>query len=300
MARRVLPLAILLPMIVGWLRLQGQNAGWYQTEVGLALFAASNVAIFSVVIWLAARTLNRVDADRRGADFRRLQVLREAETRWRALIEASAQIVWTANASGQPDDSPSLRAFTGQSVEQLQVDGMTKVLHPEDLPLMEGYWKQAIATRTAFEAQFRLRHSSHEWRWVSVRAVPVDPTADSHVAWVGMNRDITERKQAEALADGHRQVLELIARGAPLNETLDKLLRVIEAQFEEMYCSILLLDTDGRTLRHGAAPRLPEAYTKAVDGSLIGADAGSCGTAAFLRRRRVCRRHSRGSAVGEV
>ena len=96
MARRVLPLAILLPMVVGWLRLQGQKAGWYQTEVGLALFAASNVVIFSVVIWLAARTLNRVDADRRGADFRRLQALREAETRWRALIEASAQIVCTA------------------------------------------------------------------------------------------------------------------------------------------------------------------------------------------------------------
>ncbi len=182
----MLPLAILLPMIVGWLRLQGQKAGWYQTEVGLALFAASNVVIFTVVIWLAARTLNRVDADRRGADFRRLQALREAETRWRALIEASAQIVWTANSNGEPDDSPSMRAFTGQSVEQLQVDGVTKVVHPDDLPLVESIWKQAIATRTAFEAQFRLRHFSHEWRWVSVRAVPVDPTPDSPVAWVGM------------------------------------------------------------------------------------------------------------------
>jgi len=284
MARRVLPLAILLPMIVGWLRLQGQNAGWYQTEVGLALFAASNVVIFSIVIWLAARTLNRVDADRRGADFRRLQVLREAETRWRALIEASAQIVWTADAHGVPDDSPSLRAFTGQSVEQLKVDGMTKVVHPDDLPVIDGIWKHAIATRTAFEAQYRLRHLSHEWRWVSVRAVPVDPTPDSPIAWVGMSRDITGRKQGEALADGHRQVLELIARGAPLSETLDKLLRVVEAQFEEMYCSILLLDAEGKHLRHGAAPRLPEAYTKAIDGAAIGAEVGSCGTAAFFRR----------------
>jgi PAS domain S-box-containing protein len=284
MARRVLPLAILLPMIVGWLRLQGQKAGWYQTEVGLALFAASNVVIFSIVIWLAARTLNRVDADRRGADFRRLQVLREAETRWRALIEASAQIVWTAGPNGEPDDSPSLRAFTGQSIEQLQVDGMKKVVHPDDLSLVEGVWKQAIATRSPYEAQFRLRHVSRDWRWVSVRAVPVEPTADSHIAWVGMNRDITARKHAEALADGQKQVLELIARGAPLGETLDKLLRVVESQFDEMYCSILLLDVDGKNLRHGAAPRLPEAYTQAIDGALIGAEAGSCGTAAFFRR----------------
>jgi PAS domain S-box-containing protein len=284
MARRVLPLAILLPVVVGWLRLQGQNAGLYQTEVGLALFAAANVAIFSIVIWLAARTLNRVDADRRGADFRRLQVLREAETRWRALIEASAQIVWTADANGEPDDSPSLRAFTGQSAEQLKVDGMRKVVHPDDLARMEATWKQAIATRTAFEAQFRLRHASHDWRWVSVRAVPVEPTPDSAIAWVGMNRDITGRKHAEALADGQKQVLELIARGAPLSETLDKLLRVVEAQYDEMYCSILLLDPEGKYLRHGAAPRLPDAYTSAIDGAVIGAEAGSCGTAAFFRR----------------
>ena len=284
MARRVLPLAILLPMVVGWLRLQGQKAGWYDTEVGLALFAASNVVIFSVVIWLAARTLNRVDADRRGADFRRLQVLRETETRWRALIEASAQIVWTADSNGEADDSPSFRAFTGQSVEQLKVDGMLKVVHPDDSQMIEGIWKQAIATRTAFESQFRLRHLTGEWRWVSVRAVPLEPTADSPIAWVGMNRDITDRKHAETLAEGQKQVLELIARGAPLPDTLDKLLRVIESQFDEMYCSILLLDADGKSLRHGAAPRLPEAYTKAIDGVVIGAEVGSCGTAAFVRR----------------
>ncbi len=59
------------------------------TEVGLALYAAANVITFTAVIWLAARSLNRVDADRRGPDFRRLHVVREAETRWRALVEAS-------------------------------------------------------------------------------------------------------------------------------------------------------------------------------------------------------------------
>ncbi|MEJ1960164.1 MAG: PAS domain S-box protein [Gammaproteobacteria bacterium] len=284
MARRVLPLAILLPMIVGWLRLQGQRAGWYETEVGLAIFASANVVIFSAVIWLAARALNRVDADRRGADFRRLQALREAETRWRALIEASAQIVWTAGPHGEHNDSPSMRAFTGQSVEQWSVDGITKVVHPDDRLHMEAVWKQAVATRTAFESQFRLRHVSGEWRWLSVRAVPVEVTAESRVAWVGMNRDITGRKQAEALAEGQKQVLELIARGAPLNDTLTTLARVIEAQYDEMYCSILLLDAEGKRLQHGAAPRLPEAYIQAIDGAPIGAGVGSCGTAAFMRR----------------
>ena len=283
MIRRVLPLAILMPMIVGWLRLQGQHAGWYETEVGLALFAASNVVIFTVVIWLAARTINRVDADRRGADFSRLCSLREAENRWRALVEASAQIVWTTDAHGALHDSPSLRAFTGQTFEQLRVEGMTKIMHPEDVARMDGVWKQAILSRTPFEAEFRMRHTSREWRWVNVRGVPITATTESDVAWVGMNHDITDRKLGEALAEGQKQVLELIARGAPLAGTLDALTRVIEQQSEEMYCSILLLDADGKHLRHGAAPRLPESYTQAIDGAPVGPTVGSCGTAAFTR-----------------
>jgi PAS domain S-box-containing protein len=284
MARRVLPLAILLPMVVGWLRLKGQHAGWYETEAGLALYAASNVVIFSLLIWFAARSLNRVDADRRGADFRRLRALREAETRWRALVEASAQIVWTTDARGVGDDSPSMRAFTGQTVEQLRVDGMTKVVHPDDRARMDGVWREALATRTAFESEFRLWHASREWRWVTVRAVPIQPTADSHVAWVGMNQDITDRKHGLALAEGQKHVLELIARGAPLSETLNALVRLVEEQSEDMYGSILLLDPEGKHLHHGAAPRLPESYTKAIDGALIGPQVGSCGTAAFMRR----------------
>jgi GAF domain-containing protein len=49
-----------------------------------------------------------------------------------------------------------------------------------------------------------------------------------------------------------------------------------------MLGSILLLDPDGKHLRHGAAPSLPPAYMAAIDGAEIGACAGSCGTAAYM------------------
>ena len=52
-------------------------------------------------------------------------------------------------------------------------------------------------------------------------------------------------------------------------------------------CSILLLDEDGRHLRHGAAPSLPSAYVEAIDGVAIGPSVGSCGTAAYLGERVV-------------
>ena len=105
------------------------------------------------------------------------------------------------------------------------------------------------------------------------------------IAWLGylVLRELHRRKRAQALVEGQKQALELIASGAPLRLTLGTLVKLIEAQSPEMIGSILLLDDDGVRLRHGAAPSLPEAFTTAIDGEPIGERAGSCGTAAFRR-----------------
>jgi PAS domain S-box-containing protein len=84
----------------------------------------------------------------------------------------------------------------------------------------------------------------------------------------------------EALAQGQVRVFESMALGAPLSEVLNAILLVCEAQFPQTLGSILLLDAQG-CLRHGAARQLPEAYSQAINGLSIGAEAGSCGTAAF-------------------
>ena len=85
------------------------------------------------------------------------------------------------------------------------------------------------------------------------------------------------------LVAGHNRVLELMARGRPLPHVLDALARWIESQCPGTLASILLLERDGIHVRHGAAPSLPETFTRAVDGEPIGPRAGSCGTAAFRR-----------------
>jgi hypothetical protein len=53
------------------------------------------------------------------------------------------------------------------------------------------------------------------------------------------------------------EVLERIARGAPLNETLDLLLRAVDEQGEGLKSSILLLDDSGQFLSSIAGPTLP-------------------------------------------
>lgn len=86
---------------------------------------------------------------------------------------------------------------------------------------------------------------------------------------------------AQVLLERQTEVLELIAATAPLRTTLDRLLVSLEELLVSARCSVLVLDRDGTTLRHGAAPRLPAFYVSGIDGMAIGPMAGSCGTAVY-------------------
>ncbi len=77
----------------------------------------------------------------------------------------------------------------------------------------------------------------------------------------------------------------MIATGKPLAEVLTSLVLLIEAQSDEMLCSVLMLSDDGKHVRHGAAPSLPETYVRAVNGAPIGPKNGSCGTAMYLGKQ---------------
>jgi PAS domain S-box-containing protein len=114
-------------------------------------------------------------------------------------------------------------------------------------------------------------------RWYENRIYPSDDGLSIYFT------EITPRKRAEQLLVGQKRVLEMIAGGAALRDTLEALVAVVEEQAAEMFGSILLLDDDGVHLRHGAAPRLPASLNDAIDGASIGASVGSCGTAVFRR-----------------
>jgi PAS domain S-box-containing protein len=79
-------------------------------------------------------------------------------------------------------------------------------------------------------------------------------------------------------------VLGMIRTQSPLPRILEVLCRQIEKQDPGLLCSVLLLDSDGTTLRHGAAPSLPAEYSKTINGVKIGPCAGSCGTAVYRKQ----------------
>ena len=132
--------------------------------------------------------------DRKAAE----AALRASEERFRALVAATAATVWTTDAEGfVREDSPSWRAFTGQTIEQWLGTGWTNAVHPDDRPCVADEWASTIAAGTALDTEFRLRRSDGEWRLTAVRAVPIRDVTGSVREWVGMNADITDRRQAE-------------------------------------------------------------------------------------------------------
>jgi GAF domain-containing protein len=93
-----------------------------------------------------------------------------------------------------------------------------------------------------------------------------------------------ERRELQAssqILEQERHVLELIARGATLEEVLAALTQAVENIVPGVYCSVLLVDRDRRCLIQGAAPHLPPDFWKMCDGLPIIADFGCCPTAAF-------------------
>jgi len=120
-----------------------------------------------------------------------------SEERYRALAMVTSQIVWTTNPSGEVEDIPMWRAFTGQAIEQVRGWRWLEALHPDDRARTADIWSRSVKGQTYYSTEFRMRRRDGEYRWMAVHGVPVMDDAGTIREWVGTCVDITERKQAE-------------------------------------------------------------------------------------------------------
>jgi PAS domain S-box-containing protein len=125
--------------------------------------------------------------------------LRDSEGRFRALVESTAQVVWTADGQGATsEDSPSWRAFTGQSYQEFHGWGWLDAVHPDDRELTAASWRRSVLTKELYVIEYRLRHHAGGYRWTRARGSPMLNADGSLRAWVGMNFDITAEREAAA------------------------------------------------------------------------------------------------------
>jgi PAS domain S-box-containing protein len=116
-------------------------------------------------------------------------------------------------------------------------------------------------------------------RWLEMSLYPSDQGVFAYF------KEVTLRKKQEALLALEKKVLELnTGKRMTLRALLNYFLKGIQKIFPGMYCCVLTLDEDGKSVRLLSAPGLPAIYSHAIDGLPIGPRAGSCGTAMYRKQ----------------
>jgi len=118
--------------------------------------------------------------------------------RYQSFIEVTGALGWTTNATGEVvEDIPSFRNFTGQTYDEVKGCGWTKAVHPEDLKQATRAWQAAVAAKTEYEVEYRLRRYDGVYRNFMARGAPILEEDGKIREWAGTCIDITERKKSE-------------------------------------------------------------------------------------------------------
>jgi two-component system CheB/CheR fusion protein len=96
------------------------------------------------------------------------------------------------------EDSPTLRAFTGWTFEEIKGEGWTSAIHRDDREKFLSTWREAVTSGVSVRAEVRLWNAaSAAWHWMELRAVPIHDQEGRVTGWIGMNIDVDVRKRAE-------------------------------------------------------------------------------------------------------
>ena len=241
MARRLLPTALLIPPLLGWLLLLGERADWYNYEFGLALFSTALVVIFSMLIWVNANSLYIIDRRRWQAqeDLRRAnedlesrvsarteelakanEILHDevaererAEAKFHNLLKSAPDAIVTVDGEGRIVlVSQQAEKYFGYSSDELHGQSI-EILIPEDLR------KKHITHRANYLSTPRTRYMGIGLELLGKRkdgsTFPVEISlsplqTDEGCLVTSVIRDITERKQAEVSLRNYAAQLESV------------------------------------------------------------------------------------------
>lgn len=160
-----------------------------------------------------------------------------------------------------------------------------KLFVPEHRAIIERAVADCIEKGLPYDLELQKLTAKERNIWVRTIGRPVRNSDGKIVRLQGAFQDITDHKKNEFFKAGQRTILEKIAVDAPLHDILRDAVLLIEEQFPHCLCSVMLLDYEQKRLVDGVATKLDPSYMLQLNGLPIGPKTGSCGTAAFEKRR---------------
>jgi len=232
-ARRLLPAAIGLPVVLSWLRWQGELLGIYGTASGVALAATIHLVIFTVLVWWCARSLSLADAERRGAK----ATLEGERNLLRTLIDHLPAYVFVKDKESRFLLNNAAHRKELGVASQSDMLGKTDFdfFTPEHAAKFRADEEQVIASREPLlnlEESFEDKNGNT--RWVLMTKAPLIGPSGEVTGVVGVGRDITERKQEQ---DALARLAAIVAStsDAIISITLDGMIVSWNTAAERMY-----------------------------------------------------------------
>ncbi|MCL5281306.1 MAG: PAS domain S-box protein [Planctomycetes bacterium] len=214
--RRLLPPFVLLPLLLGWLRLVGERAGIFDAPTGTGLMMLLFIIIFST---LAYHTSHRAS--------RAANALCESEDRFRTMANAIPQLAWIARADGYIYwYNQRWYDYTGTTPAQMEGWGWQSVHDPQQLPGVLERWKSSIATGQPFDMIFPLRGADGIFRPFLTRVMPLKDDQGRVQQWFGTNTDVSQQRKAQE--ERERLLHEVSVHAAQLQEANEQLAAVNE------------------------------------------------------------------------
>ncbi len=123
--------------------------------------------------------------------------LKESESRFRTMADASPLLIWTIDANGLPSYyNKTFLGFVGVTKDE-DISVWQKIIHPDDIQSTFETINAAIAARRSYSLECRLLRADGQWRYVIAQGNPCIGSNSEFLGFVGSSVDITERKQAE-------------------------------------------------------------------------------------------------------
>ena len=201
LARRLLPAAIAIPILIGWLRVLGERAGYYESPFGTGMFATTLIAFFVALIWWAALSVDTGETKQQMAE----ETLRRTMEFDEAVVTNMGEGLYTVDENGCVTTmNPAAEKMFGWTLEELRgkkMHDVTHYKHPDGTPfpadqcpglkvLREG--KSLVDQEDVFIRKdgtfFDVIYSSSPLK-----------SAEAVTGLVVVFRDVTERKHAETL-----------------------------------------------------------------------------------------------------
>lgn len=159
--------------------------------------------------------------------------LRNSEQRYRSLTEATAQVVWQADAAGHIVDNPAWREITGQERDDVTPNVWLQFVHPDDRQFVLDAWADALRRQTTVEVEYRVQQKDRSYRDYLARGVPVFDEIGNVREWVGTTTDITESKRDKKALQKAKEELE--KRVEERTEQFQLVNRALQDEIDERY-----------------------------------------------------------------